>query len=148
MIDLTQFYYEEAQSDVSFTRTPTAGFDVNRMIAGKPSWVMPALPREKKAKKLILADWTVANWTDDKRAAITVALTDLMAKGFEVYAWEKDKLQPLSKETLASSLKELSSHPVTPADIFKAAALKKINRDQLHILDDYWAILMKKSNAS
>lgn len=138
MIDFTEFYYDEAQSGNSFTPTPTSSFDVNRMIAGKPAWYMTALPREPKSKKLIVADWTVANWTDDKRAAMTTALTELLAKGFQVYAWNHGKLQPLSKKSTASTLKTLSSRPVIPEDIFKAAVLEKINRDQLHILDDYW----------
>ena len=139
MIKPTDFYYDETQSIESFTRTPTANFDVNRMIAGKSSWIMSALPRKLKPKKLVLADWTVANWSNEKRGAMTEALTGMMDKGFEVYAWDNDQLKPLSKETVALSLKTLSSHPAIPEDILKAAALKKITRDQIHIIDDYWA---------
>jgi len=132
-----EFYYQETQSTTHYTREPTGHFDVNRMIAGAPAWVMPSLPRVAKPKKIILADWTVPFWSDDKKDKMQAVLTELLAEGFSVSAWQAGKAVPITQNNLIKSLEGLQPNPAFPDEILQAVGLQRISLDQVHVLDDY-----------
>jgi len=144
----SQFYYSETQSSVTYSRTPTGSLNIKELLAGRPCWVAPALSREKKQKKLILADWTASNWSVEKRNNTLKALGDLIDQGFSIYIWNNDSVLPLDKQqlemmgnymsvsgqTLRESITLNSAQEIAQA----AVVQQKLTQDQVQVIDDYW----------
>jgi hypothetical protein len=142
MIFPIEFYVNEAQSRVEYTRTFTGNLDVNRVISGEPCWVMPLLPLVQKPKKLVLADWTAAYWSRDKITAVRGALNTLLERGFSLYIWQSGQVEPLTKDNFDAYLELEYRRKITPAhaeDVLLATIEQHpISRAQLHVVDDYW----------
>lgn len=142
MKKINQFYYDETQSTVLHTRTPTGNLDVKELIEGRPCWISPVQPRLEKKKTLILADWTATHWSDKKITEVQQALRALIEQGFTLYFWDKDRLKPLTGAQLDSLTDKVFRKKITLAhvkDITRAAVEQnKLAADQVQVLDYYW----------
>ena len=145
------FYYQEAQTNVSYTSTPTGSVEVSRLVEGRPAWVLPTLPREIKQRNLVLADWSALNWSEEKRGRVQEELTKLINEGFSLFVWKSGQLVPLTLDTIAISLQKENTdsiQAVDPEDIYAVAAKQKMAKDQIHILDDHWIDCLCQDNCS
>ena len=135
------FYYTPAQGQLQFTHTPTGVLDVNQLIIGKAPWIVPN-PCKKKQKKIILADWTAANWSPNKIPAVQAALGELIDEGFLLYMEQTGEINPLLKIDLVNLKNKSFRELITvnyPEDIAQSAVSQHhLTRDEIFILDDYW----------
>ena len=137
------FYYITTQSGRRHQRRASGKPDIARLVRGHADyWISPSLPKEKKKKKLILADWSASNWSRDKIHAIRTALARLIDHDFKVYLWQTGQLKALMKEELASlddAGVRAAMMPGTLEEInLAAAAQHHLARDETLTLDDYW----------
>ena len=137
-----EFYYRETVGRVSYTRVSTGKLSVNQLILGKPFFVMNALQRELKQKKLILSDWTAPYWSAAKTQQVYDAIAFLIDQRFAVYVYQNGIICCLTKNNLSSYLSIQNRLKITPIHeraLLKAASRQQlIGRDQLQVLDDYW----------
>lgn len=78
-----EFYYEETESSIRHTYTPTGNLDVSQLIHNKPYWIDPT-PRGKKQKKLVVLDWLVAAYSDERKSMVNDLIRQLKKDGFQI----------------------------------------------------------------
>jgi len=57
------FYFSQKTLEVRYSHIPSGEISVDRLIKNQPYWKLPITTSPKKPKTLILADWTMANWS-------------------------------------------------------------------------------------
>ncbi|STX50876.1 AAA domain (dynein-related subfamily) [Legionella busanensis] len=140
MPDLDPFFYLlQTVSKRVYQETPTGNIEVNELIKQKPYWIPASLPKKQQPKKIILADWSARNWSEDKISAVIEELTKLIDAGFSVSIWQAGQLTPLTKDNLTilrDKRIRTAMIPAYPDEI--RAPNKHYNQDNSLILDDYW----------
>lgn len=138
----SEFYYRQTKSAVHYWEIPIGDPDFNRLIQGKSSyWRNPSASRDKKPKKLVLADWTAYNWSWDKIDTVKNAIARMIDEGFIFYVWQDGQLEPLGKDELDRLERDDVRRSITPAynkEIIDAAIKHNITSSEIHVLDDYW----------
>lgn len=138
----SHFYYTDKSSESQYSFTPQGSLDVGRLINGRPYWRKPSAGNQQP-KSLILADWTAANWSQEKTRAVITKISELMADDFPLYYWQKGTLEPLTNPL---QLFQLSSQdirdaitPLLPETLITVARAQysNLNQNNTVILDDY-----------
>jgi hypothetical protein len=141
MTNSSQFYYSETQSSVNYSTRPSGKLDFHKLMAGeKEFWISPTLLREKKQKKLVLADWTASAWSEEKLARVKKEMGTLIEQGFSIYIWRNGEVVPLDKYHLSTLEERLSEMTMAfTEDVAHAAVTQnKLTYDQVQVIDDYW----------
>jgi hypothetical protein len=138
------YYYFRKSTQAKYTYTPTGDMDVNKLIRSKAYWKQSVSATTHENKTLILADWTVENWSNEKRLLMTEKLIELIDAGFSVYFWQSGQIEEINKDNLIQLLKEPQvleriASPALPKDIESVVISQLPNavKDNILILDDY-----------
>ena len=140
-----QHYYHDTKSTKSkCTYQPTGDFVFRKFAQSKPYWRQGGGAAIKKNKTLILADWTVENWSAEKRQAVINKLFEALEAGFSIYAWQSGQIEEINKDNLLRLLKdpqvlERMASPTATKDIVDAAVQELPNSagDDILVLDDF-----------
>ena len=141
------FYYFPRESRLQYSDIPQGDIDFNRLMENRPDyWVNPATARGKKNKKLILANWGIANsyyrvrWDEVK-----VALYKLLDADFQLYYWENGAIIPITKKLIEkpeyySKIKYRAINGDTFEDKIMDSTVSKYSftREELLVIDDFW----------
>ncbi|MGQ3887741.1 AAA family ATPase [Legionella sp. CNM-1927-20] len=140
------FYFSETLIKEVYQDSPTGNIEVNELIKQKPYWISPT--EQKRPKKLILADWSARNWSEEKIMTVIEKLTHLIDNGFSIEIWQNGKLVTLTKDNIASLREESVRYAITPAFPEEIRANNKLyNQENTLILDNYWiSYLLNKSH--
>jgi hypothetical protein len=110
------FFYTETQSKVKYDSIPTGAPNIDRLLAGLPPFPTPTPAREEKQKKLVLSDWTMPAWSQEKIKSLGQILTELQDQGFSLYRWNDGKVSSLERQDITDLINKL------PADATKKQA--------------------------
>ncbi|KTC78265.1 DUF5617 domain-containing protein [Legionella brunensis] len=131
------YYYPDRRIKSQYSYTPVGYPDINYLIKSQPYWRLNKTVTELKKKTLILADWTNHCWSSSKTQAVKLKLNELLDTGFEIYIWEDNKFELLTKGKL-KDINKLVIKPTLQNDIqTKATEQKKWLKESTYILDDY-----------
>jgi AAA domain (dynein-related subfamily) len=103
----SSFFYSETQSKISYDSIPAGAPNIDRFLVGLPAFPTPTLAREERPKKLVLADWTMPAWSQEKIMSLGPILDELQEKGFSLYRWHDGKVIPLDKQGTTDLINEL-----------------------------------------
>jgi hypothetical protein len=138
------FYYSVAAAPI-YSSTPEGELDVNKMVQGEPCWQTPYFHTVRKPKNLIIADWTVRNWSRFKRYQFRVVIEELRERGFSLYVWDKGVVEPLEQGDNNTEFLYIHRKAAYELDVVhpnaiiaKAVAQQHLIRDQVKILDYHW----------
>ncbi|MDP3560576.1 MAG: AAA family ATPase [Legionellaceae bacterium] len=139
----TQFYYTTTTRGEGFAwESQGEGFDVDRFAEGASDFWIDPEKKERKQKKLLLADWRLRSWTEEQIEALQLSLKTLLSENFSLFIEQNGTIEPL----LASHLPILKNRAVLKAMGLSAPeyltqqayAQQRITKDELFILNDYW----------
>jgi len=140
VINSDDFYYSEAQSSIHYSRTPTGALEIKELIAGNACWIPATLPRIKKQKTLVLADWTAQTWSPHKIGRVIKSLGDLIDQGFSMCMWRDGHVSSITKQDLSKlrSLEVRKEMTLAASDTVRDVAVKenKLTVDQVHVIDN------------
>ncbi len=137
------FYFSQKTLEVRYSHIPSGEISVDRLIKNQPYWKLPITTSPKKPKTLILADWTMANWSIKKQQEVISHLISLIEAGFPVYLWQDGQIELITITNCASFVTDLRTAervtPTTSNNLEKQmiCQLPEVVKDQLLILDDY-----------
>lgn len=136
------FYYTSAGKPI-YRYNPPGKLEIIRFINSQPYWRTPYFEKTITPKKIILADWHMGYYDQEKREAINTVLKNLIQEGFSIYIWSNEKVKPLTEQML-NDLKDRHSNTtwsITQAHhdkiVEKAIQRHHFTRDQILVLDDY-----------
>ena len=137
-----EFYYTQVRSGFDYRDSSPGTMDVARFINGRPCWKYNSPGHEQKPKKIILADWTAPNWSEETIKKVQNELSKMIDMGFSCYIWKNGTVIPLSKSMLADLSKMSVRNTITPKypdEVSQEATMQQhLVHDQVQVLDDYW----------
>lgn len=119
------------ESTQQHTSVPQSNFTLQRLIDRyKRYWIDPNPRPVRKPKKLLITDFTAAEWPERKTQRVMASFEQLLADGFTLYVWQNGRYELLTRETLfylRNFTFRINMTPV-PEYKYKETALKQISR--------------------
>lgn len=139
-----QYYFSRKSVQPKYSFTPTGDLELNRLLRSQPYWKQSVASTIIENKILVLADWTIENWSSDKHKLVLNKLVALLDAGFSIYAWQSGQLEELNKDNIVQLLKEPQfqermASPAAPKEIefVTITQTPHATKDTILILDDY-----------
>lgn len=149
-------YYMEKSSSDNYSFEPQGQLDVGRLIRNEAPFKSSNPAMEEKKKVLVLNDWTIDHWSDEKRKKVAKLLNKLHDDGFVIHFSYNGLSEPLDDAifkqlnfffSMVASLEK--SKPMPCDEIIKSSNMEYgYIKDQIQILDDYWLDVVLNSEQS
>ena len=137
------FYYLQKSLEDQYSYTPIGDINVTHLIRSQPYWKLPVTVNPPASKTLIVADWTIAHWSNKKRQKFIKKIFELLNMGFTIYAWQAGQIEAITKDNFVDFFEDSQSldrmTPIVANEVEKQAIreLPNSEKDRILVLDDY-----------